>query len=141
MVSIRGRPAATSEPKARTRIARVTGQEMNSDRSMALRLAALKSDHMPDAPVRWTEMPPRPASVRRPLSESAALTIPFESRAAPAWTTAVWPSREIETPGRGGTTALTAELELRIRSVAATRDRNARSLTVVVGECTMTMSP
>ncbi len=141
MVSIRGRPAATSEPKARTRIARVTGQEMSSERSIALRLAALKSDHMPDAPVRWTATPPRPAAASRPLSESAALTIPFESRAAPAWTTAVWPSREIEAPGRGGTTELTAELERRIRSVAVTRDRNAGSFTVLVGEWTTTISP
>ena len=39
MVSISGRPAATSEPKASTRIAMVTGQEMNSDLSIASRFA------------------------------------------------------------------------------------------------------
>ena len=52
IVSISGRPAATSEPKARTRIASVTGQEMTSDFSIASLLASLKSDHMPAAPVR-----------------------------------------------------------------------------------------
>ncbi len=54
MVSISGRPAATSEPKASTRIAMVTGQEMNSDLSIASRFAWLKSDHIPEAPVRLT---------------------------------------------------------------------------------------
>ena len=57
MVSISGRPAATSEPKASTRIAIVTGQEMNSDLSIASRFAWLKSDHMPEAPVRLTVTP------------------------------------------------------------------------------------
>ena len=42
------KPAATSEPKASTRIASVTGQEMSSDFSIASRLASLKSDHIPD---------------------------------------------------------------------------------------------
>ena len=46
MVSISGRPAATSEPKASTRIAIVTGQEMSSDFSIASRFASLKSDHI-----------------------------------------------------------------------------------------------
>ncbi len=35
-------------------IARVTGQEITSERSIALLLAALKSDHIPEAPVRCT---------------------------------------------------------------------------------------
>ncbi len=39
MVSISGRPAATSEPNASTRIAMVSGQEISSDLSIASRLA------------------------------------------------------------------------------------------------------
>src|SRR6476646_2245609 len=50
-VSSSGRPAATRAPKASTRIASVTGQENISDVSIALRLAALKSDHSIEAPV------------------------------------------------------------------------------------------
>ena len=47
-------PLETSAPNATTRIARVTGQEISSDVSMASLLASLKSDHMPDAPVTLT---------------------------------------------------------------------------------------
>ena len=54
MVSISGKPAATSEPKASTRIAIVTGQEMSSDLSIASRFARLKSDHIAAAPVTLT---------------------------------------------------------------------------------------
>src|SRR6478736_3601224 len=55
-VSNRGSPAATRAPKASTRMARVTGQEVNSDFIIALRLASLKSDHSSEAPVglTWT---------------------------------------------------------------------------------------
>ncbi len=65
IVSISGRPAATSEPKASSMMPSVTGQEMTSDLSIAERLAALKSDHMPGAPVRLTTTAPldRPCSV------------------------------------------------------------------------------
>ena len=94
-MSISGSPAATSEPKASTRMPIVTGQEMTSDLSIADLLAWLKSDHMPDAPVRFTLTPGEPSLASLPLSESAARTISFELRAAPAWITAVWPSREI----------------------------------------------
>ena len=52
IVSISGSPAATSDPNASSRIPRVTGQEMTSDFIIAVRLAALKSDHIPAAPVR-----------------------------------------------------------------------------------------
>ena len=55
IVSISGSPAATSEPNASTRIASVTGQEKSSDFIIAVRLAVLKSDHMPEAPVRLTD--------------------------------------------------------------------------------------
>ena len=54
IVSISGRPAATSEPKASTRITSVTGQEKSSDFIIALRFAVLKSLHMPEAPVSET---------------------------------------------------------------------------------------
>jgi hypothetical protein len=68
MVSINGRPAATREPKATSMIARVTGQEITSERSIALLLAALKSDHIPEAPVRWTWTPSRPSPASGRLS-------------------------------------------------------------------------
>ena len=57
MVSISGSPAATSEPNASSRMPSVTGQEMTSDFIIAERLASLKSDHMPDAPVSETCTP------------------------------------------------------------------------------------
>src|SRR5574338_204627 len=57
IVKSSGRPAATSEPKASTRIAIVTGHEKSSDFIIALRFAALKSDHIPEAPVRLTDTP------------------------------------------------------------------------------------
>ena len=62
IVSSSGSPAATSVPNASTRIASVTGQEKSSDFIIAVRLAALKSDHMPEAPVRLTETCDVPAS-------------------------------------------------------------------------------
>ena len=57
IVSISGSPAATSEPKASSRIPSVTGHEMSSDFIIADLLASLKSDHMPDAPVSETCTP------------------------------------------------------------------------------------
>ena len=48
IVSINGRPAATSDPNASSRISSVTGQEITSDFSIAERFAALKSDHIAD---------------------------------------------------------------------------------------------
>ena len=52
-----GSPAASRAPNARTRIARVTGQENISDFSIASRLALLKSDHSIEAPVGCTVTP------------------------------------------------------------------------------------
>src|SRR5664279_2224411 len=49
MVSVNGRPAATSAPKERTRIAKVTGHDSISDFSIEPRLALLKSDHITPA--------------------------------------------------------------------------------------------
>src|SRR3954447_9780252 len=53
-VSVRGSPAATSAPKARTRMAMVTGQDNISDLSIEWRLASLKSDHITEDPVGFT---------------------------------------------------------------------------------------
>ena len=119
----------------------MTGHEITSDFSMAERLAALKSDHMPDAPVRCTCTPPeeRPASL--PFRPSAALTISFELRAAPAWTIAVCPSREIEAPGAGATTLRTAGSARSVDSTRATTRWNAGSSAVMVGEDTTAMRP
>ena len=89
MVSISGSPAATSAPNASTRIASVTGQERSSERSIALLLASLKSDHIPEAPVRLTWIPSLPSEVRPPFSSSAAATIAVVSPRAPALTIAV----------------------------------------------------
>ena len=140
IVSISGSPAATSEPKARTRIARVTGQESSSDLSIASRLASLKSDHMPAAPVRFASTPGAAAAASLPLSSSAAATISFGSLAAVARRTAVWPSREIERPGRGGTTAPTAGSAARMRSAGRRVARKRGELAVSRGEWTATCS-
>src|SRR5579884_2697789 len=134
MVSISGSPAATSEPKARSRIPSVTGQEITSDFIIAERLAALKSDHIPDAPVRCT-CTPRPDSFESVvLRWSAALTMPLELLAAPACTIAVCPSREMDTPGDGATTLETAESARSARSTLAMVVLNAGSLMVALGE-------
>ena len=140
MVSISGRPAATSEPKASTRIAIVTGQEMNSDLSIASRFAWLKSDHIPEAPVRLTATPGPAASASLGLRRSAASTIAFGSAAAPARITAVWPSGEIETPGCGGETRPTAGSRRRIRSERATVCRNSGAVATRSREWTATWS-
>ena len=65
-VRISGRPAATSAPKASTRMARVTGQESISDLSIASRLASLKSDHSSEAPVGFTSTPSTESSSSGP---------------------------------------------------------------------------
>ena len=101
IVSISGSPAATSEPNASTRMASVTGHEISSDFIIADLFAWLKSDHMPGAPVRSTRIPSEPSFASGPFSSSAARTMSFALRAAPAWITAVWRSGEIDTPARG----------------------------------------
>ena len=134
IVSISGSPAATSDPNASSRIPSVTGHEITSDFIIAVRLAALKSDHIPDAPVRCTCTPPEERAASLPFNESAALTIPFELLAAPAWTIAVCRSREIETPAVGATTLRTAVSARSVFSTLATVLLNAGSLIVLVGE-------
>jgi hypothetical protein len=89
IVSSSGRPAATSEPNARTRIPSVTGQEISSDFIIAVLLASLKSDHMPGAPVRLTSTPFAPIWLSGPLRLSAARTMSLGLSPAPACTTAV----------------------------------------------------
>ena len=89
-------------------MASVTGHEISSDFIIADLLAWLKSDHMPAAPVRSTRTPSEPSFASGPFSSSAARTMSFASRAAPAWITAVWRSGEIDRPARGGTTVATA---------------------------------
>ena len=134
MVSMSGSPAATSDPKARTRMASVTGHEKSSERIIAVRFAMLKSDHMPDAPVRLTCTPAVPAAASGPFNESAAATMPVGSRRAPASITAVCPSREIETARAGRTTVDTALLARSIRSARFNAPANAASPTRCVGE-------
>ncbi len=120
IVSSRGRPAATSEPNASTRIASVTGQEKSSDFIIAERLALLKSLHIPEAPVSETRASALPAAFSFDFSVSAAATIAVGSSLAPAATTTVWPSAEIEEPARGGCTEATCLLARRILSTRLT---------------------
>ena len=139
IVSISGSPAATSEPKASTRITIVTGQLKSSDFIIAVRLAVLKSDHMPLAPVSetCTPSPCRPCSCV--LRSSAARTIVLASAAAPACTIAVWPSREIDTPACGATTAFTRRSAFSTPCVEASARWKAGSPTVLSDECTTTI--
>jgi hypothetical protein len=91
----------------RARIASVTGQEKSSDFIIAVRLALLKSLHIPEAPVSETVTPSAPAAVSFDFSPSAAATIAVGSPLAPAITTAVCRSAEMLEPAFGGTTEAT----------------------------------
>ena len=139
MVSISGSPAATSEPKASIRMMSVTGHEISSDFIIALRLASLKSDHMPEAPVRLTCTSSVPASFSFPLSASAAATISVVVPFAPALTIAVWPSCEIENPASGSATVATRESSRRMTAARSTVAVNAGSPTFAEGEWTTTI--
>ena len=134
IVSINGRPAATSDPNATSRISSVTGHEITSDFSIAERFAALKSDHIAAAPVRWTCTPAADSAASLPFRRSAATTIALASRAAPACTIAVCPSREMDWPAVGGMTVLTAPSARSVRSTFAIVAWNDGLLTVLVGE-------
>ena len=104
-VSSSGSPAATSAPKARTRMARVTGHENSSEVSIALRLASLKSAQSCDAPVGVTcTLADDSASSGERRSRAARTMLSVEAPAPPR-TTAVVPSRLRVAPGWGGTTA------------------------------------
>ena len=106
MVSRSGRPAATSEPKASNKMAKVTGHESISERSMAVRLAVLKSDHSTDAPVAATVMSCSLSWRTGCWRASAARTMSLGSAPAPPSMTAALPLRLMDTPGSGGTTRL-----------------------------------
>jgi hypothetical protein len=134
IVSISGSPAATSEPKASTRIAMVTGQEKSSLFIIALRFASLKSDHIPDAPVRLTETSPVPSARSFDFRSSAAATIAVGSCAAPAITIAVWRSAEIVEPGRGGITDATRRSVRSTRSTRRAVDSKAGEPAVALSE-------
>lgn len=105
MVSSSGSPAATREPKASTRMAIVTGQEIISECIIESWLAVLKSLHMTEAPVaaRVTPSPDRAASGF--FRSSAARTMSLVSAAAPARRTAVFPSRLMVAPCWGARTS------------------------------------
>ena len=120
MVSSSGRPAATRLPKTMIKMAIVTGHDSISERSMAERLALLKSAHRALSPVSVTEMPGRARFESGPLRESAAFTMALGSAAAPAVTMAVRPSRDSETPGRGSDTVDTSGLARSVRAASAT---------------------
>ena len=117
-MSISGSPAATSEPNASTRMTSVTGQLKSSDFIIAVRLAALKSDHIPLAPVSETCTPSPCRRCSWVLRSSAARTMVLASAAAPACTIAVWPSREIDSPGCGATTDFTRAIGLQRRAAS-----------------------
>src|SRR5664279_1050026 len=70
-------------------------------------LAALKSDHIPDAPVRLTVTAPLPSACSGFFKSSEARTISLVSAFAPPRTIVVRPSAETVTPGRGGITIAT----------------------------------
>ena len=139
IVSISGSPAATSEPNASTRIASVTGQLNSSDFIIAVRLAVLKSLHMPEAPVSETVTPAAPAACSFDFSLSATATIAVGSPLAPAVTIAVWPSAEIVEPGRGATTEATFGLAWSICWTRAMVASNAGSAAVWPDEWTTTI--
>jgi len=74
-----------------------------------------------------------------PLRWSAAATIFVGSFAAPATTSAVCPSAEIEEPACGGTTLEILESPRRVVSTCRTTDRNAGDDAVSVAEWTTTI--
>ncbi len=137
-VRISGSPAATSAPKARTRIASVTGHESISDFSIASRFASLKSDHSSDAPVGFTSTLPvdRPSS--GPLRSSATRTISLGSAPAPASRIAVLPSRLRVAPGCGCTTSAIRGSASSIAVAFASTRAPSPSVTAPSGLCTTT---
>ncbi len=140
IVSISGSPAATSDPKAKTRMIIVTGHENSSDFIIAVRLAVLKSLHIPEAPVNETVVPFVPSARSLPFSESAAATIAVGSPLAPAVMIAVCRSCEIDAPGCGADTDATRRSVRSVRSAAAIVERKPALSTACVCEWTTTIS-
>ena len=96
IVSISGSPAATSEPKASTRMTSVTGQEKSSDFIIAVRLARVEvAPHPGGAGQRDADAVACRARCSLPFSVSAAATIAVGSPFAPAVTIAVCRSAEM----------------------------------------------
>ncbi len=83
MVRSRGSPAATRLPKAMTKMMIVTGHDSISERSMAERLALLKSAHRALSPVSVTETPEVERAASFGSTASAACTILLEFAADP----------------------------------------------------------
>ena len=140
IVSSSGRPAATSEPKATTMIAIVTGQDRSSDFIIAALFAVLKSLQMPGDPVTETATEGVPAAFSFDLSACAAATIAVGSPFAPAVTIAVWPSGETLAPGRGRCTEATRLSPARLRSTRRIVCRNSGAEVVTDGEWTTTVT-
>src|SRR5215208_7778999 len=89
IVSSSGNPAATSEPKATTMIAIVTGQESSSDFIIAVLFAVLNALQMAGEPVSATVTAGLPARSSCGFSSPAAATIAVGSAFAPAVITVV----------------------------------------------------
>ena len=130
MVSSSGSPAATSEPKASTMIASVTGQESSSDFIIADLFAVLNSLQIAGEPVSETATDGLPARSSCGSSAPAAATIAVGSPFAPAVTTAVWPSAEMVAPGAAAARRRRARRRRarapRARSACAERGRGGR---------------
>ena len=122
-------------------MASVTGQESSSDFIIADRLAWLKSDHMPGAPVRSTRTPLAPSRASGAFSSSAARTMSFSPRAAPARMTAAWPSGEIDRPARGDVTVASAGSLFSLTCTRRSTRAKAGSEAVLSGERTTTVRP
>ncbi len=118
----------------------MTGQENNSDFIIAVRLAVLKSDHMPDAPVRLTATSPVPEAFSLPFRSSAAATISVVEPFAPALTITVCPSCEIENPARGSATEATRGSLRRTVATRSTVAANCGSPSFAEGEWTTTIN-
>jgi hypothetical protein len=120
-------------------IAIVTGQDRNSDLTIAFRFALLKSLHIPEEPVIETPTRGVPAPFSFDLSASAAATIAVGLPFAPAVTTAVCRSGETLAPGRGPCTEATRLSAPRMPSTRASVCWNAGAEVVRVGEWTTTV--
>ena len=101
IVSSSGSPAATSEPKARTRIASVTGQEKSSGLHHRLRFASLKSAPHAGGAGQRDRTPVADRRAELGLQLVGGGDHRRRVARAPAMTTAVCPSAEIGRAARG----------------------------------------
>jgi hypothetical protein len=128
-VRISGRPAATRAPKARTKIAMVTGHDTISDFSIASRLASLKSDQSSEEPVGFTCTRSTERSWSGCLRSVATRTISSVSAPAPARMMAVLPSWLRVAPGTGCTTSAIRGSSWRISVTSARTSAPSPSVT------------